>query len=76
MLFPADGSTFAACPFSGANTFSSGAQQQAVSWAVGADHEAADWIRGPHVAKAGLTPLEHYTPPDDPPRCRWSVRVR
>src|SRR3954447_8213956 len=62
VLFPADGSTFAACPFTGANTFNADAQQQAVSWAVDADHES-DWIRGPHVAKPGLTPLEHYTTP-------------
>ena len=58
--FPADGSTFAACPFTGANTFNAAAQQQAVSWAVDADHEK-DWIRGAHVAKAGLTPLERNT---------------
>src|SRR4051794_24969644 len=60
--FPADGSTFAACPFTGANAFDAEAQQQAVSWAVDADHES-DWIRGPHVAKPGLTPLEHYAKP-------------
>jgi plastocyanin len=60
--FPADGSTFAACPFKGANAFSSDAQGQAVNWALDKDHEK-DWIRGAHVAKAGLTPLEHYTKP-------------
>jgi len=62
VTFPADGSTFAACPFTGANAFSADAQQQAVSWAVDADHEK-DWVRGPHVAKKGITPLEHYTAP-------------
>jgi plastocyanin len=62
VLFPADGSTFAACPFTGANTFNADAQQQAVSWAVDPDHER-DWVRGPHVAKSGLSPLEHYTTP-------------
>ena len=30
-----------------------------MSWAVDPDHEK-DWIRGPHVAKDGVTPLEHY----------------
>src|SRR3954451_22617645 len=59
---PADGSTFAACPFGGANTFSADAQAKAVDWAINADHEA-DWIRGPHVAKARVKPLEHYTAP-------------
>jgi plastocyanin len=62
VTFPADGSTFAACPFTGANTFNAEAQQAAVGWAVDADHER-DWVRGPHVAKSGLTPLEHYTKP-------------
>jgi plastocyanin len=60
--FPADGSTFAACPFGGANTFDAKAQQQAASWAIDPDHEK-DWVRGPHVAKAGVTPLEHYVAP-------------
>jgi plastocyanin len=58
--FPEDGSTFAACPFNGANAFNADVQSQAVNWAVAADHES-DWIRGPHVAKPGITPLEHYT---------------
>jgi plastocyanin len=62
VTFPADGSTFAACPFSGANSFEGSVQEQAVDWAIGADHEHG-WITGPHVAKAGLTPLEHYTKP-------------
>src|SRR4051795_10889442 len=62
VTFPADASTFAACPFTGANTFNADAQQQAVSWAVDPDHER-DWVRGPHVAKSGLSPLEHYTTP-------------
>src|SRR3954451_9895348 len=60
--FPSDGSTFATCPFSGANTFSAEAQQKAVGWALDADHEK-DFIRGPHVAKTGLTPMVRYTKP-------------
>src|SRR3954470_6618349 len=60
--FPSDASTFAACPFAGANTFSAEAQQKAVGWALDADHEK-DFIRGPHVAKKGLTPMVRYTKP-------------
>src|SRR5207302_11099770 len=59
-VFPADGPTFAPCPFSGANTFDGDAQQQAAGWAVGPDHEQG-WIPGPHVPKAGITPLVHWT---------------
>ena len=58
---PADGSTFTPCPFSGPNAFSSAAQQEVVSWALEPDHEA-HWIKHPHAAKAGYTPLEHYAP--------------
>ncbi len=59
-LFPEDGSTFAPCPFTGANAFNATAQGEAVNWAVDPTHEAA-WIKGPHVSKPGITPLEHYT---------------
>ena len=59
-MFPADGSTFAPCPFSGTNTFNKPPQDQAVSWALAPDHEAA-WQRHPHAAKAGYTPLEIWT---------------
>jgi hypothetical protein len=59
-MLPADGSTFAACPFSGTNTFNSTAQQQAFGWALAKDHESA-WQRHPHVTKAGYLPLEHWT---------------
>ena len=61
-VFPADASTFATCPFTGPNTFSPDAQGKAVGWAIDADHEK-DWIRGPHVAKKGLTPMVRYTKP-------------
>jgi plastocyanin len=60
--FPADGSTFAECPFEGANAFNADVQMQAANWALDADHEH-DWIRGPHVSQAGVTPLEHYQAP-------------
>jgi hypothetical protein len=62
VLFPSDGSTFAACPFGGANAFSADVQAQAVDWAIGADHEHG-WIRGPHAAKRDVTPMETYTKP-------------
>jgi hypothetical protein len=56
---PADGSTFAPCPFTGANAFNQGAQTEAINWAIDPTHEAG-WIKHPHAAKSGLTPLEHY----------------
>ena len=57
---PADGSTFAPCPFAGPNAFSQAAQDEAISWDVGDPTHEAFWIRHPHAPKAGLTPLEHY----------------
>jgi hypothetical protein len=57
---PADGSTFAACPFTGANAFSEAAQAEGIRWAVDATHEAY-WIKyAPHPPIAGITPLEEY----------------
>jgi hypothetical protein len=56
---PADASTFAACPFTGANAFSADVQTQLVNWAVDGTHEAF-LLAHPHVAQAGITPLEHY----------------
>ena len=56
---PADASTMAPCPFTGANAFSSATQGQLVNWALDPTHEQF-WIKHPHVAQAGLTPLEHY----------------
>jgi hypothetical protein len=60
-MVPADGSTFAPCPFSGANTFNQQAQLTAFGWATNPDHEAG-WQRHPHANKAGYTPLEVWTP--------------
>jgi hypothetical protein len=55
---PADGAVFAACPFSGANGFSQDAQNQLLGFA---GPSALDgWIKHPHKAKAGHTPLEVY----------------
>jgi hypothetical protein len=63
---PADGSTFAPCPFSGANAFNQAAQAEAFGWALAGgsakDPVAAEkfWIRYPHAPKSGYTPLEHF----------------
>lgn len=56
---PADGSTFAPCPFKGANAFNQDAQLEAVNWALDADHEK-HWIKHPHAPKPGYVPLERY----------------
>jgi hypothetical protein len=56
---PSDGSTFAACPFSGANAFSDQTEQDVVTWALDPTHEAY-WVKGAHVRKAGFVPLEDY----------------
>ena len=58
---PANGSTFAACPFTGVNAFDSAAQDEALNWDVSDPTYEAYWIRHPHAPKAGITPLEHYT---------------
>jgi hypothetical protein len=57
---PADGSTFAACPFTGVNSFNAAAQNEAINWTVGDPTHEQFWIRHPHAAKKGYTPLEHY----------------
>jgi hypothetical protein len=55
---PANGSTLAACPFTGANAFS----QDALNEMLGlAGAGAVDkWIRHPHAPKEGYTPLEIF----------------
>jgi len=58
---PADNSTFAACPFTGANTFNGSAQLEAINWTVADPTHEAFWIRNPHAPKPGYTPLERYT---------------
>jgi len=50
----------APCPFSGTNVFSADAQNTAVSWTVGDPTHEANWVKAPHVARAGLVPLERY----------------
>ena len=56
---PADQSTFAACPFTGANAFSGSVQSELINWAVDGTHEAF-LVKHDHVAQAGLQPLFHY----------------
>ena len=56
---PADGSTLAACPFTGANAFSAATQQGLVTWALDPTHEKY-WVKHPHAPQPGLVPLEHY----------------
>jgi hypothetical protein len=58
-MVPANGSTFAACPFTGANAFDAAAQTQAITWATTADHEA-NWVKHTHVTKKGFLPLERW----------------
>jgi hypothetical protein len=59
-MVPADGSTFAACPFTGANALNQAAQNEGFAWAGDSTHEA-NWIKYTHQPIAGITPLEHYT---------------
>jgi hypothetical protein len=56
---PADASTFAACPFTGANAFSSAVQGELVNWAVDSTHETY-LVPHDHVAQSGIVPLLHY----------------
>ena len=55
---PADSGMFPACPFSGANSFSQDAQTELLGFA-GAN-ALKGWIKHPHKAKPGITPLEVY----------------
>ncbi len=55
---PASGSVFAACPFSGANAFDRDAQNELVGYA--GPNALTGWVKHPHKAKPGYTPLEVY----------------
>jgi Pectinesterase len=57
---PADGSTFATCPFSGPNAFSQDVQNQLV--ALSGKGAIAGWVKHPHAARKGFEPLELYKP--------------
>jgi len=58
-LFPAEPAHFPACPFAGANTYREDVFNQMIAWALAEDKESP-WIRHPHAAKPGYTPLERW----------------
>jgi hypothetical protein len=63
---PADNSTFAPCPGPANNTPNSAALQEGLSWITGvnkADPATFEkfWLRHPHSAQKGITPLERYS---------------
>ena len=60
VTLPADGSTIAACPFAGANAFSSAAQNEML--ALTGKAAVDGWIKHPHAPNPGVEPLEVYTP--------------
>ncbi|HTE58759.1 MAG TPA: hypothetical protein VK631_00310, partial [Solirubrobacteraceae bacterium] len=60
VTIPADRSTLAPCPFTGANTFNPGVQGEMIGLAGKAG--VAKWIRHPHAPKQGFQPLELFTP--------------
>ena len=60
LTIPADGSTLAACPFSGANAFNADIQAQMLSLA--GEAAVGSWIKHPHAPKPGFEPLELYEP--------------
>ena len=60
---PADAASFAACPFTGANTYSGAGQTEMLNFALSAElplHEHF-WVKGTQAPVAGVTPLEHWT---------------
>jgi hypothetical protein len=57
---PADNSTFAACPKTDSNAFSSAARNEALGWVADSTHENF-WVRTDHTPIDGITPLEHWT---------------
>jgi hypothetical protein len=58
VTLPADGSTFATCPFDGANAFSQDAQNQIVAFT--GKNALSGWVKHPHPVKPGFQPLEVY----------------
>jgi hypothetical protein len=57
---PADQSTFAACPFSGANAFNAAAQGELITWSGDTTHEQY-LVQSAHAAQNGIVPLFHYS---------------
>jgi hypothetical protein len=71
---PANGSTFAACPFTGTNAFDAAAQSEAINWSVGDPTHEAFWIairtrRRPASRRWSTTPSDAPTR-FRPRRCR------
>jgi hypothetical protein len=66
----AAGAQFVACPFSGQNTVNPEGIPTVLKWSV--DPQETHWIKHPHAAQAGYSPLEHYvkgqTPMEQPSR--------
>jgi len=60
VMVPSDGSTFAACPFTGANAFSSDTQTALLQFTGKAALNG--WVKHAHPARAGFEPLEVYKP--------------
>jgi hypothetical protein len=60
VTIPADGSTLAACPFTGANAFSQDALTQML--ALAGKDAVGQQIVHPHAPKEGFEPLVEYTP--------------
>jgi hypothetical protein len=61
---PEDNSTFAACPFTGANAFNQELDNMTIGWV--ADPAGAHWVRHEHVAQPGHNPLEVWDSSFDP----------
>ena len=57
---PADASTYAPCPFTGDNAFSTDVQATIVDWALEPTHEK-HWVKYPHASQKGIVPLERYS---------------
>lgn len=58
--FPETASTFPGCTPPITNVADAAALGQMFDWALNADHEA-NWVRGTHVSKPGITALEAYS---------------
>jgi len=59
-MLPANGSTFATCPFDGPNAFSQDVQNQLIAFS--GKGALSGWVKHPHPARAGFEPLELYKP--------------
>ena len=60
VTIPANGSTLAPCPFTGANAFDQAIQTELFTFA--GEAAVAKWIQHPHAPKPGFEPLELYKP--------------